>query len=88
MNYLGLVDRDPVRSGSWVFRSSDLVSHRSEFRMPNVPGFFKLCETIKCLRMCENCNFPTVAKYIYSSMTAISQPLTGRNWTGRESSAD
>jgi len=39
MSYLDLMDRDSVRSASWVFKSSDLVCHRSEFRMPNVPGF-------------------------------------------------
>jgi len=36
------------------------------------------------LRMCENINFPTVAENMYSSMTAISQPLTGRNRQGEE----
>jgi len=70
MNYLGLKNREPVRSGSWIFKSSDLVSHRSEFRMPNVPGLLKSYESMKCWRMCEDCNFPTVAK----TSTAVGQP--------------
>jgi len=45
--------------------------------------FFTSYETMKFLRMCENFNFPKVSGNIYSSMTAIKWPLTGRNKTGR-----
>jgi len=38
--------------------------------------------------MCENFNFPTVAENMYRSMTAINQPLTGRNRTGRGGCVD
>jgi len=38
--------------------------------------------------MCENFNFPIVAKIFYSSMTAIKLPLTGRNRTGSTFSVD
>ena len=88
MNYVGLTDRDPICPIFMGFKSSVLVSHGSEFRMPNVPGFLSSQMKLKCLRMCENFNFPTVAKNIYSSGTAINQPLTGRDRTGRGSSVD
>jgi hypothetical protein len=45
--------------------------------------FSKSYETTKSLRMSENFNVPTVAKNIYSSRTAINQPLRGRSRTGR-----
>jgi len=41
--------------------------------------FFRLHD-MKFLRMYENFDFPTVAKNIYRSVTAI-EPLTGRNTT-------
>ena len=83
MNYVGLMDRDPICPIFMGFKSSDLVSHGSEFRMPSVSGFLSNHMKLKCLRMCENCNFPTVAKNINSSRRAINQLLTGRNRTGR-----
>jgi hypothetical protein len=48
MNYVGLTDRDPVCPSFMGFKSFFLVSQRIEFRMPDVPGFFKV---IKFLRM-------------------------------------
>jgi hypothetical protein len=43
--------------------------------MPNVPGFLSgHVETMKSLRMCENFNFPTLAK----SSIAVGQP-SGRH---------
>jgi len=42
MNYVGLMDRDPVGPNFIGFNSSVLVSQRIEFRMPNVPGFSKV----------------------------------------------
>ena len=47
------------------------------------PRLFSSHENIKSLRMCENFNSPTAAENIYSSVTAIKKPLTGRNRTGR-----
>jgi hypothetical protein len=88
MNCVGLMDRDPVGPSFMGFKSAVLVSHRIELRMPNVGGFLKSYETMKYLRMCENFNFLTVAKNIYSTMTAINRPLTGRNRIGRGSCVD
>ena len=77
MNYVRLMDRDPICPSFMGFQCSDQVSHRIEFRMPNVPGVFvKSYETIKCLRMCEKCNFPTVAEDMFSSDSP--QPATNR----------
>jgi hypothetical protein len=40
-NYVGLTVRNPVLS-FMRFKGFVYVSHRIEFRMPNVPGFFKV----------------------------------------------
>jgi len=84
MVYLPLMDRDHVCPSFVGLKGSLLMSHRIQLRMPNVPGFFSRHCLMISLRMCENINFPTVAENMYSSMTAISQPLTGRNRQGEE----
>jgi len=42
MNYVGLMDRDAICPSFMGFKSSVLVSHRIQFRMPNVTGCFKV----------------------------------------------
>jgi len=68
---------------SWVLRALSLCPTELSLGCQMSLAFFTVYETIKFLRMCENFNFPTVGKHIYSSRTAINQPLTGRNGTGR-----
>jgi hypothetical protein len=38
MNYVCLMDRDPIHPSFVGFKSAVLVSHRIQFRMPNVPS--------------------------------------------------
>jgi len=80
---VGLMDRGPLHSS---FRDLITLSYchtelSSGCKMSQ--EFFTSYETMKFLRMCENFNFPKVSGNIYSSMTAIKWPLTGRNKTGR-----
>ena len=85
---MGLADRDPVCPSFMDLRSSVLVSHSMQLRIPNVPAFFSSHDNKISLRMCENFDFPTVAENMYRSMTAINQPLTARDTTGREAYVD
>ena len=87
MYCVGLMDTGPVHPSFMGFKSS-LCPTELGLGCQISQAFLTSYETVKCLRMCGNCNFPKVSGNIYSSMTAINQPLTGRNWTGRESSAD
>jgi len=52
------------------------------------PSLFSSHDNTISLRMYENFDFPTVAENVYRSMTAINQPLTARNRTGREAYVD
>ena len=83
MNYLGLMDWDPVGPSFMASRRSVSVPQNS-FWDDKSPRLFSSNENMKCLRMCENFNFSTVAEGMYSSMTAINQPLTVRNRQGEE----
>ena len=82
MNYVGFMDRDPIVPVSWVEELCPGVP-QNEFRMPNVPGSLSShVETMKSLGMCEDFNFPTLAK----ASTAVRQPSANhwqRNRTGR-----
>jgi len=51
MNYVGLMDRDPVHPSFMGLKSAVLVSNGIEFRMPNVPGFFSSHMKMKFLKM-------------------------------------
>ena len=42
MNFLGLMDRDPIRPSFVGFKGSVLMSDRIQFRMPNVAGFLQV----------------------------------------------
>ena len=57
---------------------------QNSFKDAKSPRLFSSNENMKSLRMCENFNFSTMAEDMYSSMTAINQPLTGRNRQGEE----
>jgi len=66
---------------SWVLRPLSWCPTQFSVGLQMPLDFFKSHEIMKCLTMCENFNFPTVAKNIYRNMTAINQPLTWRNRT-------
>ena len=85
---MGLADRDPVFPSFMGFKSSVMVSHSIQLKMPNVPGFFSSHDNTISVRMCENFDFPTVAENMYRSMTDINQPLAARDMTGREAYVD
>ena len=66
---------------SWVLRPLSWCPSQFSVGCQMSQDFFNSHEIMKCLRMYENVNIPTVAKNIYRNMTAINQPLTRTNRT-------
>jgi len=64
---------------SWVLRPLSCCPMQFSVGCQMSQDFFKLDEFMKYLRMCENFNFPTVAKKIYRNITAINRPLIQSN---------
>ena len=81
MNHVCLMDSDPVHPSFMGFKTLSCCPTQFSVGCQMSQDFFKSHEIMKSLRMCENFNFPTVAKNIYRTMTAINQPLTQSNRT-------
>ena len=69
----------------WVLKSSVPSSCKIPLRTQNILGYFQVINTRHFFLIAyEHFDFPTEGENICRGRTAINQPLTGRNRTGRE----
>ena len=68
----------------WVLKCSVLVSSKTQYGTPDVPGFYKSQKYDISAKAYEINDFIMAGGNIYRSKTAINQPLMARNKKGEE----